>query len=225
MLKRRSNRSITPAASSCRPEISSVLSVSVNSRKPWSRSRRSAAGTSGWGGIVAEPAGEFGAGGITDRYAAGGSEHPEHGTAGAGERNVDAGQRERLRVGDQPGEPQAHGRGVAENPVKDGADRLEVEQGLVDIEDDDRSLRHWDLSFAGGQGASSRLAPRAKPGRRDPAAHRQISYPRRSRSAGPRQARPLEAMRTHEPSAACSMTMRVSSTREAMLSLRKAWRR
>jgi hypothetical protein len=31
--------------------------------------------------------------------------------------------------------------------------------------------------------------------------------------------------RTHEPSAACSMTMRVSSTREAMLSLRKAWRR
>ena len=38
-------------------------------------------------------------------------------------------------------------------------------------------------------------------------------------------ARPLEAMRTHEPSAACSMTMRVSSTREAMLSLRKAWRR
>lgn len=29
----------------------------------------------------------------------------------------------------------------------------------------------------------------------------------------------------HEPSGACSMTMRVSSTREAMLSLRKAWRR
>ena len=28
-----------------------------------------------------------------------------------------------------------------------------------------------------------------------------------------------------EPSAARSMTMRVSSTREAMLSLRKAWRR
>ena len=30
-----------------------MLSVSVNSRKPWSRRRRRAAGTSGWGGIVA----------------------------------------------------------------------------------------------------------------------------------------------------------------------------
>jgi hypothetical protein len=71
---------------------------------------------------VAEPAGELGAVGITDRHAAGGSEHPEHGTADAGERNVDAGQRERLRVGDQPGEPQAHGGGVVENPVKGGTD-------------------------------------------------------------------------------------------------------
>ena len=39
--------------SSWRPEISSVLSVSVNSRNPWSRSLRRAAGTSGWGGMVA----------------------------------------------------------------------------------------------------------------------------------------------------------------------------
>jgi len=69
---------VTPAASRCRPKISSVLSVSVNSREPWSRSRRSAAATSGWGGIVAEPAGEFGAIDIID--AAGGSGHPEHGT-------------------------------------------------------------------------------------------------------------------------------------------------
>jgi hypothetical protein len=38
-------------------------------------------------------------------------EHPEHGTADVGERDVDAGQRERLGVGDQPGEPQAHGGG------------------------------------------------------------------------------------------------------------------
>ncbi|HTU04681.1 MAG TPA: hypothetical protein VMG13_03930 [Trebonia sp.] len=53
-----------------------MLSVSVNSREPWSRSRRSAAGTSGC--IVAEPAGEFGAIDIID--AAGGTEHPEHGT-------------------------------------------------------------------------------------------------------------------------------------------------
>ncbi len=42
-----SKTSITPAFSNCRPEISSVLSVSVNSRKPCSRSRRRAAGTSG----------------------------------------------------------------------------------------------------------------------------------------------------------------------------------
>jgi hypothetical protein len=42
-----------PPCSSCRPEISSVLSVSVKSRKPWWRSRRSAAGTSGCGGIEA----------------------------------------------------------------------------------------------------------------------------------------------------------------------------
>src|SRR5580693_1832844 len=52
-LKRRSNTSITPACSSCRPEIASVLSVSVNSRKPWSRSLRRAPGTSGCGGMVA----------------------------------------------------------------------------------------------------------------------------------------------------------------------------
>jgi alpha,alpha-trehalose phosphorylase len=49
----RSKRSMSPATSNCRPEISSVLSVSVNKRKPWSRSGSRAAGTSGCAGIEA----------------------------------------------------------------------------------------------------------------------------------------------------------------------------
>jgi hypothetical protein len=49
----RSKRSMSPACSNCRPEISSVLSVSVNKRKPWSRSGSRAAGTSGCAGIEA----------------------------------------------------------------------------------------------------------------------------------------------------------------------------
>ena len=78
-------------------------------------------GDLGMGRHGGEPVGELGPVGVTDRDAAGGGEHPEHGAADVGERNVDAGERERLRVGDQIGEPQAHGGGVVEDPVKDGA--------------------------------------------------------------------------------------------------------
>jgi hypothetical protein len=97
-------------------------------------------GDLGMGRHGGEPVGELRTVGVTDGDVTRGGEHPEHGTADVGERDVDARERERLGVGDQPGEPQAHGGGVIENPVKGGADRLEVEQGLVDVEDDDRSL-------------------------------------------------------------------------------------
>ena len=113
--------------------------MSVNSRKPWPRRRRRAAGTSGWGVVESEPVGELGAVGVADRDATGGGEHPQHRTADVGERHIDASERERLGVRDQPGKPQPHGAGVIEEPVEGRADRLQVEQGLVDVEDDDRS--------------------------------------------------------------------------------------
>jgi hypothetical protein len=99
-------------------------------------------GNLGVGRHCGEPGRELRTVGVTDRDAAGGGEHLEHGRADVGERDVDAGEGERLGVGDQIGEPQAHGGGVAEYPVKDGADGIQVEQGLVDVEDDDRPLRH-----------------------------------------------------------------------------------
>jgi hypothetical protein len=83
-------------------------------------------GNLGMGRHCGEPVGELGTVGVTDRDAACGGEHPEHGTADVGERNVDAGERERLRVEDQVGEPQAHGGGVVEirSKVGQSASRL-----------------------------------------------------------------------------------------------------
>ena len=116
----RSKTSMIPARSSWRPEISSVLSVSVNSRKPWSRRRRSAAGTSGCGGIEANrsvssaPSASLT---VSPRVAA---SIRNTARADVGERHVDPGERQRLRIGDQPGEPQPQRGGVVEDAVERG---------------------------------------------------------------------------------------------------------
>jgi hypothetical protein len=52
-----------------------------------------------------EPAGELVGVGVADRDALGVGQHAEHGRADVGERDVDASERERLGVGNQPGEP------------------------------------------------------------------------------------------------------------------------
>jgi hypothetical protein len=62
-------------------------------------------GDLGMGRHRGEPVSELGAVGVADRDAARRGKHPEHGAADVGERDVDARQRERLGVGDQPGEP------------------------------------------------------------------------------------------------------------------------
>jgi hypothetical protein len=83
-----------------------------------------------------------------------------------------------------------------------------------------------------GRGCPDDLRHHGRPGEvvpRQP--HRHIAKSPAVRGHHPQAAADLSAgavaagERTNEPSAACSMTMRVSSTRDAMLSLRKAWRR
>jgi acyl-CoA synthetase (AMP-forming)/AMP-acid ligase II len=128
-----------------------------------------------------EPVGELGGVRVPDGDTAGGGEHPEHGAADVGERDVYAGQRERLGVGDQVREPQPHGGRVVENPVKDRVDPIEVEQGLVDVEDDDRLLGHGGRTFRRGCG----VPPQHKHRHHGPSAHRQVGYARRPRQAGP----------------------------------------
>src|ERR1700722_15213637 len=94
---------------------------------------------------------------VADGDTSGGSEHPQSGTADVGERHIDLCQREGLGVGDQPSEPQPHRSRIIEDPVKGGADRVQVEQRLVDIENDDRSMNHrtllsWVKTTMGGIG-------------------------------------------------------------------------
>src|SRR6185312_7359615 len=123
--------------------------------------------------------------GVSDRDVARGGEHPEHGTADVGERDVDAGERERLRVEDQVGEPQAQGGGVVEDPVKGGAERIEVEQRLVDVEDDDRPPGDVLVFHVSGHGSvlprKRRMMPVAASrwlsSRKWPPSSRQISAP------------------------------------------------
>ena len=89
-----------------------------------------------------EPLSELGSVGVAERDVPGSGQHPEHGAADVGERNVHAAERQGLGVRDQVGEPQAQGGRITENPVKCRAERIQIEQGLVDVEDDDRLPGH-----------------------------------------------------------------------------------
>jgi hypothetical protein len=96
----------------------------------------------GMGWHRGEPVRELGRVLVGDRDAACRCEHSQNGAPDVCERHVHAGERERLGVGDQVGEPQPQRGGVVEDAVEGGADRVEVEQRLIDVEHDDRSLSH-----------------------------------------------------------------------------------
>ena len=89
-----------------------------------------------------EPVGQLGSVSVTDGDAARGREHAQHRGADVGERHVHPGQCERLGVGDQVREPQPQRGRVTEYPVNRRMQRVQVKQGLVHVEHDDRLLSH-----------------------------------------------------------------------------------
>ncbi len=96
----------------------------------------------GMGRHRGEPLGELGSVGRRDRDPPRRGEHPQHSRTDLGKRDVDAGERQRLGVGDQTREPEPHRGRVVEEPVEHRPDRLEIEQSLVDVEHDDGLVGH-----------------------------------------------------------------------------------
>src|ERR1700722_2827584 len=89
-----------------------------------------------------KPVGQFISVSVIYGDTARGREHAQHRGADVGKRHVHPGQCERLGVGDQVREPQPQRGRIAEYPVNRRMHRIEVKQGLVHVEHDDRLLSH-----------------------------------------------------------------------------------
>lgn len=84
-----------------------------------------------------EPVRQLGRGLFGNRESSGRGGHLEDCSADFGERDIDTGERECLRIDDQIGKPQAHRRPILEDALEDRDHCLQVEQRLVYVEDDE----------------------------------------------------------------------------------------
>lgn len=154
---RRSSDSITASRSPCSHQRRRGL---VNSRPAGSRMLEAAA---------SQPVDQLGSVRVADRDAAHSREHAQHPVPMSVNGTYTPGECERLGVGDQVREPQRQRGRVTENPIQRRMRVIQVEQGLVHAEHDDRLLGMSHLpgsSSVGGRGVSHRLREAALTARR-----------------------------------------------------------